>query len=145
MITSEQYFGKPHSTQHFADAVDLLQRVNRLGDEAQAVGAFTWSVDPDTGSQISGRAGGDGDGGFRTPSATTGDSSSSHRQGKGVDVYDPHNRLDAWLESFEANDGSGANRKLEEHGLYREDPKATHTWCHLTTRPPHSGKRTFQP
>jgi hypothetical protein len=143
MITSDQYFGKPHSAQHFADAVDLLQRVNRLGDEAQAFGAFTWSVDLDTGSQISGRAGGDGDGGFRTPSATTGDSGSSHRQAKGVDIYDPSNKLDTWLDGFE--DGHGGNSKLEERGLYREDPKATNTWCHLTTRAPHSGKRTFQP
>lgn len=142
MITSDQYFGKPHSAQHFADAVDLLQRVNRLGDEAQRVGAFVWVVDPDTGSQISGRAGGDGDGGFRTPSSTTGDSGSGHRVAKSVDLYDPGNRLDAWLDGFE--DGHGGNSMLEKHGLYREDPAATNEWCHLTIRPPHSGKRTFQ-
>ena len=57
--------------------------------------------------------------------------------------YDPGDRLDTWLNDFE--DGQGGNSKLEEYGLYREAPSATPNWVHLTTRPPHSGKRTFQP
>lgn len=144
-INTDDYFRKPFSGAQFAAASDLLKRVNDLAHEAERAGAFTFAIDPDTGCAISGRSGGDGDGGFRTPSSTTGAPSSSHREARGVDVYDPGNRLDRWLDGFEANDGAGGNRKLEEFGLYREAPSATNTWCHLTTRPPQSGARTFNP
>jgi hypothetical protein len=60
-----------------------------------------------------------------------------------VDVYDPKDRIDGWLDTFEAPDGM--NTKLEERALYREHPSATPGWCHLTTRPPGSRKRTFYP
>lgn len=147
-ITVQNYFEKPHTPAQAEAASNLLVKVANLGNEAQLASSFAWTVDPDTGTYISGRAGGDGDGGFRTPASTTGGPDSSHRilrpkEGAGVDVFDPGNRLDTWLDGFE--DGQGGNSKLEEHGLYREDPKATDRWCHLTTRAPHSGKRTFQP
>lgn len=35
--------------------------------------------------------------------------------------------------------------KLEEAGLYLEDPAATPNWCHLQAVPPKSGKRVFKP
>jgi hypothetical protein len=35
--------------------------------------------------------------------------------------------------------------KLVEHNLYREHPDATKGWCHLSTRKPPSGNRTFRP
>lgn len=144
MITLEQYFGgKPHTAEQYEDAKDMLGRVNRLCNEAVGAGAFTRPTCPNTGTEISGSKGGQGDGGFRLPDAGTGAPNSSHKQAKAVDQYDPGNRLDTWLDQFD--DDTGGNSKLAEHGLYREHPDATPGWCHLTTRPPHSNKRTFRP
>lgn len=144
MITIQQYFGSKAHTQAQEDsAIDLLERVDRLTSEAEAVGQFRRRIDPDTGSEISGSPGGAGDGGFRLPTSTTGTATSSHREARAVDVYDPANELDTWLNDFE--DGQGGNSKLEEYGLYREHPDATIHWCHFTTRPPRSLKRTFRP
>ena len=150
MITTEQYFGhKPHGEGHTAAALDLLGRRNALRVEwCQATGKEC-PIDPDTGTEISGTRGGNGDGGFRLATATTGKLSSSHKEARAVDDYDgPGNDFDAWLDQFEVPmpDGSnGGNTKLEQHGLYREHPDTTLTWVHLSTRAPGSGKRTFQP
>lgn len=144
MITSEQYFGhKPHGQEHAAAAKDLLGRRNAMRLEWCQATNKECPIDPDTGTEISGARGGNGDGGFRLATATTGKTLSSHKEAKGVDDYDPENEFDAWLDQFEGQDGS--NTKLEEYGLYREAPAATITWVHLTTRAPASGKRTFQP
>lgn len=148
MISTSEYFEKPHTPAQTIAAANLLNRVNALAGEAQFVGAFAWRVDPDTGTMISGRKGGDGDGGFRTPASTTGGPDSSHRilkpeEGAGVDPNDPGDRLDKWLDGFE--DGKGGNSKLEEYDLYREHPDYTPGWTHLTTRRPPSGHRTFKP
>lgn len=142
-ITNTQYFQKPHSQQQTNDADELLEHVNALLDEASAAGVWDGADDPDTNCQISGAKGGDGDGGFRTPSSTTGAPHSAHRDAKAVDGYDPADKLDNWLDTFE--DGHGGNSKLEQHGLYREHPSATPGWCHLTTRAPGSGHRTYFP
>lgn len=150
MITIEQYFrrvpvgSKEHSDEQSGNAEELLFRVNQLVAEAVLAGAFVWTTDPDTGCEISGVHGGAGDGGFRAPDSTTGATHSSHREAKAVDVYDPEGRLDNWLTSFE-HDGVGGNTKLEEYDLYREAPHSTPGWCHLTTRRPGSGRRTFAP
>jgi len=144
VISIDEYFRKPHSLKQAASCVDLLDRVNALCKEAIDVGAFILQDDPDTGSEISGSPGGDGDGGFRTPGSRTGSAGSSHRQAMAVDVYDPNNRLDSWLDKFE-QDGTWFNSKLAEHDLYREHPSATPGWCHLSTRAPGSGRRTFNP
>lgn len=144
MITAGEYFGsKPYSGAQAARAADLLQRVNALVDEAESTGQFSRNKCPNTGTEISGSKGGSGDGGFRLPDSGTGSPNSSHKQAAAVDVYDGTNRLDAWLDQFE--DGQGGNSKLEEYGLYREAPDATPGWCHLTTRAPGSGRRTFNP
>lgn len=144
MIRLTEYFGsKPYSVAHEAAAQDLLNRVNALIDEAAEAAAFVRTIDPDTGTEISGSKGGSGDGGFRLPNATTGRQGSSHKEAKGVDCFDPDGDLDEWLDTFEQ--GGGRNSKLEEHGLYREAPTSTPTWCHLTTRAPGSGRRTFFP
>jgi hypothetical protein len=135
VITLEEYFRKPHSDRQARNAQDLLERVNGLLDEAIKAGVYAEAADADTGSQISGSPLGDGDGGFRTPGSRTGASGSSHRQGLGVDVYDPGNKLDSWL----------TDHILKQHGLYREHPDHTKGWCHLTTRAPGSGNRTFIP
>lgn len=135
MITSEQYFqGKPHSPEQSAAAHDLLERVNALLDEAELAGVKI-KVCPNTGTEISGSKGGSGDGGFRLQTSTTGRGKSSHKEARGVDVYDPENAIDDWL----------TDELLEAHGLFRESPEATPHWCHLTTRAPGSGRRTFQP
>lgn len=144
MITLTQYFaGKPHAPGLEAVADELLDKVNRLLAEAHDAGEFGRPVCPNTGSEISGSKGGSGDGGFRLSTATTGAATSSHKEARAVDVYDPGGRLDEWLDQFEH--GVGDNSKLAEYGLYREAPSATPGWCHLSTRAPKSGRRTFNP
>lgn len=74
-------------------------------------------------------------GGFRPQDCPQGAPHSSHKQGQAVDIYDPDNALDNYV----------TDAILEAYGLYREAPSATLRWCHLSDRPPGSGKRTFQP
>lgn len=144
MITIAQYFGaKPHTAEEEAFATDLLTRVNALRDEAEAAG-IKRLIDPDTGTEISGSRGGAGDGGFRLPTATTGRGKSSHKEAKGGDVFDPADKLDAWITTYDRSGGID-NTLLEKHGLYREHPDSTEGWCHLTTRAPGSKRRTFYP
>ena len=136
MITLPQYFaGKPRNQEQEGLATDLLDRVNDLIDEYERDTGWQVMTCPNTGSQVSGSKNGQGDGGFRLPTATTGSLHSSHKEARAVDVYDPDNRLEQWV-----NDDL-----LEVHGLYREAPDATPHWVHLTTRPPGSGRRTFEP
>ena len=143
MLTTPQYFGhKPHGEDHEKAALDLLGRRNALRAEWMKATGKECPIDPDTGTEISGSRGGNGDGGFRLATATTGKQFSSHKEAKGVDDFDSENEFDIWLDQFETD---GGNTKLEEYGLYREHPSATITWCHLTTRAPGSGKRTFYP
>lgn len=136
MITLDQYFSKkidhPEVTLSLrTKAKDLLRKVNSL---------LVWldlpeAIDPDTGSQISGSAGGSGDGGFRLSTSRTGVAGSPHRAACAVDVYDPGERLDAAI-----NDDL-----LRRFELYREAPKATFGWAHLQTTAPRSKRRTFIP
>jgi hypothetical protein len=136
MITLEQYFrGKPHTTEHSVNAVDLMHRVTGLLEYASGFGAYKFDVDCDTGCYISGSKCGAGDGGFRLPDSTTGSQKSSHKEARGIDIYDPYNSLDEWL----------TDEILATHGLYREHPDKTPGWCHLTTREPGSKRRTFIP
>ena len=144
MITQEHYFGsKAHTEEQSILAEDLLDRVNQLMREAEEEGAFVITVCPNTGSPISGSKGGSGDGGFRLPGATTGAARSSHKEARGVDVYDPGNALDTWLDNAEGDGGS--NPTLVRYGLSREHPKATPGWCHLTTRAVARDRQTFYP
>lgn len=143
MITVAQYFGsKPHTEAQEALAEELLSRVNSLLDEAYTHGVYEF-IDPDTGTQISGSKGGAGDGGFRLPTSTTGSGKSSHKEARGVDCFDPADDIDTWLNEFDR--AGGQNSMLEKHGLWREHPDYTKGWCHLTTRAPKSGRRTFMP
>ena len=82
-------------------------------------------IDEDTGTQISGSKGGSGDGGFRLPQSRTGVKGSSHKQGMGVDIYDPRGAFGRWI----------TNAHLEEYDLYQEAMKFTPGWVHLQTRP----------
>lgn len=136
MITLDQYFAKKidHPEVNLAkrtQARDLLRKVNSL---------LVWldlpeEIDPDTGSQISGSAGGAGDGGFRLSASSTGASKSAHKQARAVDVYDPGERLDTAI-----NDDL-----LRRFELYRESPKHTVGWLHVQTTAPRSKRRTFIP
>lgn len=135
-IAITDYFGKKEAGPGMWDAATgLLEKVNELIDGAIADGAFERKIDPDTGTEISGAKGGSGDGGFRAATSTTGRLGSKHRAAHAVDVYDPENKLDDWL-----NDDV-----LTAFGLYREAPEDTPGWCHLQDVPPASGERTFTP
>ena len=135
MITLKQYFGdKPHTPEQEENAIDLLWRVNGLLKEAADNGAYNYPIDVDTGTQISGSRNGTGDGGFRLPNAATGAALSSHKEAKGLDVFDPVGLLDSWI----------TDEVLAKYGLYREHPHHTVGWSHLTTRKPASGARSFR-
>ena len=132
MITIDQYFqAKPHTDEQEDAAVELLERVENLCTTV----AWDFPIDPDTGTAISGSKGGSGDGGFRLTTATTGSARSSHKEAKAVDLYDPKNELDDLI----------TDALLSAYNLYREHPDDTPGWCHLTTRAPGSGRRTFKP
>lgn len=153
MISLEQYFTnpstgevKPHGFEHEDNARELLRRRDALrADFYAAHPGRAVDIDPDTGTEISGKKNGSGDGGFRLKgSATSAGRKSSHEEACGVDDSDQDNAFDDWLTTFDEDDGH-KNAMLEKHQLYREHPDATPTWAHLTTRPPASRRRTFRP
>jgi hypothetical protein len=133
MITVGDYFKAHGGSAHFSreiveNAVELLARVSKLLEDA-LLSKVDLETNPVTGTLISGRI----DGGIRLPNSATGTSKSSHKEGRGIDIYDPDGDIDAWI----------TDEILAKHGLYREHPSQTKTWCHLTTRPVKSGNRTF--
>ena len=131
MITVDQYFiTREHTLEQEYNAVDLLTRVNALMEEYEATGK-TVPINKSTGSQISGTT----EGGFRLPNCSQGAALSSHKEAKGVDIYDPDEALDSWI----------TRSILIKYDLYREHPDKTKSWAHLTTRKPKSGTRTFLP
>jgi len=135
MINLAEYLGEwvghvDATDERVENAEQLLASVNALLLEAEDSGLII-PLNPRTGSCVSGTE----YGGFRPQSCPQGSEHSSHKEGAGVDVYDPRGMLDVWI----------TDDILEQHGLYREAPSSTSTWCHLTTRAPHSGKRTFYP
>ena len=132
MITVEQYFiTRTHTLEQEYNAIDLLTRVNALMEEYTLSTGRSVPINKSTGSQISGAT----EGGFRLPTCTQGATNSSHKEAKAVDVYDPDEGLDNWI----------TRTILVKYDLYREHPDYTHGWCHLTTRQPKSGTRTFIP
>jgi len=136
MITLEQLFGAkmqhPNATpERVANGIELLTRVSELLEYLE----YVPPICPNTGTQISGSKGGSGDGGFRLQTSGTGAKKSSHKEGQAVDIYDPRGVLDDLL----------SDEILDNHDLYREHPDDTPGWCHLTTRAPRSGRRTFHP
>jgi hypothetical protein len=60
---------------------------------------------------------------------------STHLSCEAVDIRDPGNGLDQWLDANHA--------KLVECDMWREAPDATAGWCHLDIRP--RKNRTFNP
>ena len=135
MIFLRDYFGpwfdhEDATDERKANAEELLDRVNALLLEADAH-EVELIENPATGTYVSGQT----YGGFRPQSCPIGAPNSSHKQGKGVDIYDPNNALDNWI-----SDGI-----LAKHDLFREVASATSGWVHLTSRAPRSGKRSFFP
>lgn len=136
MITLEQYFNNKRdqaTDEQVANATRLLPFVNAIMVAYFHATGATVLNNPTTGNQISGNR--NGDGGFRLGDSKTGVATSSHKEGRGIDLYDPIGTLDQWL-----ND-----TLLAQYHLYREDPGFTVHWCHLTDRAPDSGRRTFKP
>lgn len=136
MITINDYVGEHAGCDDWTperqrNAVLLLEAVNSLIYDWCAKTGNQMHINPATHSQVSGQT----FGGFRPQDCPQGSPHSSHKEGMGVDVYDPKNELDDWL-----NDTI-----LARFGLYREAPQKTQNWCHLTTRKPLSGNRTFWP
>lgn len=135
MISLDQYVG-PHkdsedwTPEREANANWLLDSVNPLLEEAEANGVEL-EMNPQTESLVSGVS----YGGFRPQICPQGAPHSAHKEGMAIDVYDPHGALDRWVSDL----------ILEKHGLFREHPADTNGWCHLGTRAPPSGKRTFHP
>jgi hypothetical protein len=125
MITLEQYFRDfEHTKEQENNARILLDRVNFLLADAVKYGVITKAV-------ISGQK----YGGFRPKDCPIGASQSSHKNAMAVDIADAQNTLDAWLDDI----------KLLKYDLYREHPEHTYAWCHLSTKSPKSGRRTFLP
>lgn len=137
-ITEHDYFGilaghREITAEIRNNAKGLLWRVNTLLARAEGEGV-SLDINPKTRSLISGSS----LGGWRPSNSMVGAERSSHKQGRGIDIYDPNDGdLDAWcLANLDA---------LEECGLYMEHPAATKGWCHLTDRAPGSGNRAFYP
>ena len=110
----------------------MLDRVNALLKDYIKAGREL-EVNPKTKTNISGEI----YGGFRPLDCPIGAKSSSHKLAMAVDVYDPFNALDIWIDQNPS--------VLEKHDLYREHPSATRNWCHLSSKAPRSNKRTFFP
>lgn len=137
MITIAHYVG-PHASspdwtpERQENATELLIRVNRLVELLKGEG-IPLPNNPATGTMISGQT----LGGFRPQNATQGAPKSTHKIGKGIDLYDPLNEIDYWcMQNLD---------KLEDIGLWLEHPSATKHWCHLQSVGPRSGRRVFYP
>jgi hypothetical protein len=115
---------------HRSNAAGMLVLVNKLLGYATTKGVILKN-NPVTHSLV----GGEKNGGWRPQACPIGAPGSAHKQGQAVDVYDPDGALDDFL----------TDDILRDFGLYREHPASTRGWCHLTTRAPSSGKRTFYP
>lgn len=113
-----------------AAAEAMLEPVNALLMEAEAHGVEL-TMNPRTHTLVSGIT----FGGFRPQDCPQGAAHSAHKDGRAVDIYDPHGDLDRWISDL----------ILERFGLYREHPADTLGWCHLSDKAPSSGRRTFHP
>lgn len=138
MITLAQYAGihavtddwKNHP-ERITDAKELLRRVNAMLYTLSQIQVYDNKINPKTNSQISGET----FGGFRPQSCPIGAPESSHKVGMGIDVFDPKDILDDYLDKHP--------EYLAQYDLYRELAKSTPGWCHLQTRK--TSKRTFKP
>lgn len=137
MITAAQYFGD------YAEHVDvtaeiryhataLLDVVNDLLEAAKDDGCDL-PENQNTKSLISGN----GNGGFRPKNSKVGADNSKHKDGRGIDIYDPRRQFASWCLAHP--------KELEKRGIHMEDPRWTPTWVHLQDVPPGSGKLVYIP
>lgn len=120
------YLGHPGITPEIeANAADLLARVDRL---LAIAGTHGWepTLNPATGTWISGQD----NGGWRPLDCPIGAPRSTHKQGQGIDIADPHGQLDKWLLTEAGLDA------LVACGLWIEHPGWTDGWSHLQSVPP---------
>lgn len=101
----------------------LLAAVNAALAAAEADGVEL-HLNPRNGSHVAGAA----NGGFRPQDCPIGAARSTHKQGQGIDLFDPKRELARWSLRNVA--------LLERLGIVAmEDPRWTPTWCHWQTRP----------
>lgn len=137
MISLGEYLGpyKAHkdvTTTIIGNANDLLRKVNEIYALARADGCEL-PINPSTGTVISGSR----NGGFRPRDTTVGSANSTHKDGQGIDTYDPNREFASWcMDHF---------TELAQRGLHMEDPRWTPTWVHLQSVPPRSGKTVYIP
>ena len=136
-ITAAQYFGQyaehPDATAQVRyHATGLLDVVNDLLEVAAADGCEL-PENQNTSSRISGN----GNGGFRPQDSKVGADNSKHKQGRGIDIYDPQRQFASWCLAHP--------EELEKRGLHMEDPRWTPTWVHLQDVPPGSRKLVYRP
>ena len=137
MITKAAYFGPHLGSVEITEGIlrnveELLEAQAALQITAEAAGVH-FPVNPKTGSLVSGAT----YGGWRPKLCGIGAPGSAHKQGLAVDLFDPHEEIDAWCM---------ANQEiLELHGIYLEHPEKTPGWSHWTVRKPASGQRVFFP
>ena len=123
------FFDHPDATdERKENARVLCDMVNDLLIEAEAHG-----VEIKTNWRTKTVVSGEQYGGFRPKDCPIGAPGSAHKQGMGVDIFDPDNELDNYV----------TDAILTAHDLYRESPGSTKGWCHLQTRP--TKNRTFLP
>lgn len=126
MITLKDYFKEQEPHEGITIKADeLITKVNRL------MVYFHKDV-PDFVVQVTS--------GYRSPAYNKkigGKVKSLHMAGQAVDIYDPRKRLAKWCVANQA--------RLEEQGLWAEDPRATRNWMHLQSVPPSSGNRFYIP
>ena len=137
MISYQDYFGKwlgceDATEERKTNAVRLLTAVRQLSLLAESDGVH-FSINPRTRSRVSG----DTFGGFRPQHCPIGAKNSAHKEALAVDIYDPNGSIDEWC--IDNQD------KLEQCGIYIENPNKTIGWSHWTVRAPGSGKRVFNP
>ena len=136
-VTPDDYFGRwmdhPDCTDEVKDnAGAFLLKVNEILDRAFMDGV-DYILNEKTNSYVSGKT----YGGFRPQDCPQGALHSSHKEGRGVDIYDPNGAIDDWCMKHQ--------RDLEELGLHIEHPSVTIGWCHMTDRSPPSGRTVFMP
>ena len=137
IVSIPDYFG-PWSLhadvtmQVMSDAMDFLPKVNALLQEA-IDGGVVLEINPRTKTYVAGET----YGGFRPQSCPQGAPASSHKVGRGIDIYDPENELDGFLMLHQ--------KLLKDRELFIEAPESTPRWTHITNRPPNSGKTVFNP
>ncbi len=131
-ITENEYFKHfpPNKPEHSNNAKVLIEKINSLlAYMITRFPAIELVVNPKTGTMISGVT----KGGNRKSDESEGATFSSHKEGMGIDITDPHGYLDNNI----------TDEILEMFDLYREHPQHTAGWLHAQTRRPGSGVRTY--